>query len=726
VPTGRIRRVEPGPHFPHDRAVFVSGEGLGERNRVAMIVDDMPFLANEEVRYIGEPIALVAASGLREARHAARHAVVEIEASAAIFTLAEAEREWRKNPTRARIFAEYRVNHGNADRAIAAAPIVVEGIYATPDAEQAYIEPQGVIAWPRKGSGILIEGSLQCPYYIHPALVRLLGCDPHEVIVRQAPTGGAFGGKEDFPSLIAGHAALLAHACARPVKLVYPRSEDILYTTKRHPSVVRHVTGLTEDGRLLAMKIEILLDGGAYTTLSPVVLARAVLTATGPYECPNVAIHGVCLATHTPPKGAFRGFGAPQVGFASEVHMDRIAERVGVTPDEIRRRNVVRVGSITATGQTLRESVGAERVLDEALRVSGFREKWNRPGQEGTRDAAESGAAAGRPAVRATESGRARKQRGLGLALIWHGAGFTGSGEKRLASRAALTVEADNRLLIRVSNVEMGQGAHTALPQIAASRLGIPLSLVSCARPDTSEVPDSGPTVASRTVMIVGSLVDDCAGQLARALARVHDDLAGENFDKALTALRATDGPLRFEAVYRVPSWMHWDEEKFIGDAYATFGYACTVAEVEVDTETFEVKVNRIVSACDVGRAINPVSVEGQIEGGVLQGVGFALFERLTLQKGQFEQDRFQTYLIPTALDAPEIIPVIVEERYSGGPGGAKGMGEMPINGPAPAIANAIAQAVGLRICDLPITPETLFTRSRAGEAESTGGSKQQ
>jgi len=331
-------------------------------------------------------------------------------------------------------------------------------------------------------------------------------------------------------------------------------------------------------------------------------------------------------------------------------------------------------------------------VLDEALRRTDFAARWEQ----------------------AARAPGGRRRRGIGLALTWHGGGFTGSGEKQLAGRAALTVEADGRVLIRVSSVEMGQGAHTALAQIAAARLGLPLARVACARPDTSEVPDSGPTVASRTVMIVGALVDDCARQLAEALRAA----AGEaDFDRGLAALRRAGAPLRFESRYAPPSWIEWDPATHRGDAYAVFGYACGVAELEVDAATGEVRVERIVSVCDPGRAVNPAAVEGQIEGAVLQSLGFALLERLTVRDGRYEQDRLQTYALPTALDAPEVTPVLVEEPYSGGPGGAKGVGELPIHAPAPAIANAIARATGARLRELPITPERLWAALGGGPA---------
>jgi CO/xanthine dehydrogenase Mo-binding subunit len=686
VSAGRIRGIAIDPAFPHADAVVVTGDDPGAS---LPAVHDMPFLARGRVRYAGEPVALVAARTPELARAAAGAVRVAVDPEPAILSLEDAEAAWRRDPGAHPPLVEYAIGRGDPEAARRGSSIALERVYRTPAQEHAYIEPQGVIARPRP-RGTVVEGSMQCPYYIRPALAAMLGCAEEDVIVRQCPTGGAFGGKEDFPTLLAGHAALLARACGRPVKMVYGRTEDLRYTTKRHPSIVRCRTGCDRDGRLRAMSIEILLDGGAYTTLSPVVTSRALLHATGPYVCDAVAVRAVCLGTNLPPTGAFRGFGVPQVAFAVETHMDELAEACGLRPDEIRRRNLVRIGSTTATGQVLRESVSAERVLDEALRRSDFATKWEQAKRQ--------------------PAGRLR--RGIGLALAWHGGGFTGSGEKLLAARAALTVEDDDRVLIRVANVEMGQGAHTALAQIAAERLGLPLERVSCARPDTSEVPNSGPTVASRTILIVGRIVDDCARRLAAALRGAS---AAPDFDAALAELRRAGGPLRFESQYRPPDWIRWDQATHRGDAYEVYSYGCAVAELEVDTATGRVRVERIVSACDPGRAINPAAVEGQIAGATLQSLGFALLERLSVREGRYEQDRLQTYALPTALDAPAITPVLVEEPYSDGPAGAKGVGELPIHAPAPAIANAIARATGARLRELPVTPERLWTALREG-----------
>ena len=348
---------------------------------------------------------------------------------------------------------------------------------------------------PATTAAITVYGSLQCPYYVHRALMVLLGLPDDKVRVVQTETGGGFGGKEEYPSMIAGHAALLARKAGRPVKLVYDRVEDMLATTKRHPAIIRHRTGVTRDGRLTAIDIDAVFDGGAYATLSAVVLSRGVIHASGPYRCDHVRIRGRAMMTNTPPNGAFRGFGAPQTQFAVEVHMDRIAEPLGLDPVRVREINALRPGDTTATGQRLGEDCSALQVLREAVKRTDFKR---------------------------ARAGRSRRtNRGIGLSLFFHGSGFTGGGEVKLASKASLALtERGARIL--VASTEIGQGTRTMHAQIVADTLGLPYDCVEVNAADTGVVPDSGPTVASRTCMIVGRILQRCAEEM-RAAARPPD-----------------------------------------------------------------------------------------------------------------------------------------------------------------------------------------------------------
>jgi CO/xanthine dehydrogenase Mo-binding subunit len=572
------------------------------------------------------------------------------------------------------VFKHIRIEKGDVDAALATADLVIEGEYRTGAQEHVYIEPNGVVAVPEDG-GIAVYGSIQCPFYVHRALVVLLGDAVTHVRVVQTETGGGFGGKEEYPSMIAGHAALLALKSGRPVKLIYDRVEDMIATTKRHPSIVRHRTGLTRDGRLVAMDVEVVLDGGAYVTLSPVVLSRGSIHAAGPYRCDAVRIDGRAMFTNTPPNGAFRGFGAPQTQFAVEVHMDRIAETLGIDPVKLRQKNALRPGDTTATGQTLREDCSAIQVLDAAVKRSGYRRKRSK--WRGT-------------------------NKGIGLALFYHGSGFTGSGELKLGSKASLELTLRG-VRILVSSTEIGQGTRTMHAQIVADALGIPYEDVEVAPIETMVVPDSGPTVASRTCMIVG-------GILERAAHEVRERLGG------LTPAEyyRQHGSFTVTTQYEQPAWIAWDEERYRGDAYATYAWACDVAEIEVDPDTLEVHPIRITAVQEIGKAIHPAMARGQIEGGTAQGVGYALIEKVVMRDGAMANAQLTNYTIPTTLDTPEIVVEMLENPYPGGPFGAKGIGELPIDGPAPALVNAI-RSLGMDVREVPAVPEVLLRATTNG-----------
>jgi CO/xanthine dehydrogenase Mo-binding subunit len=628
----------------------------GGRNVVALIEDDQPCLVEQEIHHVAEPVLLLA----HEDRDALLGARVE---------LLQQAREPVLDPERSpHVFKEILIDKGDVERAMARAAIVVEGTYRTGHQEHVYIEPNGVVAVPERG-GITVYGSIQCPYYVHKALVTLLGSSRQHVRVVQTETGGGFGGKEEYPSMISAHAALLALKSGRPVKLIYDREEDMLATTKRHPSIVRHRTGLTRDGRITAMAIDVLLDGGAYVTLSPVVLSRGAIHAAGPYRCANTRIHARAVMTNTPPNGAFRGFGAPQTQFAMEVHMDRIAESLGVDPVSLRRRNALRPGDTTATGQTLGDDCSAHDVLRTALRRAGYRRK--RAAYAGTR-------------------------RGIGVSLFYHGSGFTGSGELKLGSRAALELTATG-VRILTSSTEIGQGTRTMHAQIVADALGVPYEDIEVAAPDTALVPDSGPTVASRTCMVVGRILQHCAEQLREQL----QGLAPQDYFR----LR---GPLRVEKQYEQPEWIRWDEATYRGDAYATYGWGCNVAEVELDPVTHAVRPLRLTAVVDVGKAIHPALARGQVEGGSAQALGWALNEALVMRDGAMVNAQLTNYLIPTTLDTPPMDVVLLEHPYHGGPFGAKGLGELPIDGPAAAVVNAVRQ-LAIDVRAIPATPERIL-----------------
>lgn len=720
-------------------------------NLVALIERDQPFLVRDAFEHMHEPVALIAHPSLEVVRAAAKRVEVVVEALPPRLDFRTAGED--------AVFKTITVRRGAGEEQdafaaeLAACAVTVEGVYETQAQEQCYIEPNGMIArvvcdpddmpsaerpsvptWPSKPFRVEVEGSLQCPYYVHKALCSLFALPEDGVRVAATLAGGGFGGKEDYPSILAGHAGLLALKTRQPVKMIYDRGEDMVATTKRHPSQSRIVTGHDADGRLRCVQIDCRMDGGAYVTLTPVVLSRGVIHAVGPYEVPHVRIAAKAVHTNTPPHGAFRGFGAPQTVFAFERHMDRVADQLGLDPAELRRRNLVVRGGTLAVSQTIEEPIALHAWLDEALDAF----DW-----QGRRARAEAFNA------EAKASGDARR-RGVGLATFMHGAGFTGSGEDYLASKAKVRATAEGRIEICTAQTEIGQGSIAVFSQIAADTMGLQLADVAVARPDTDQVPNSGPTVASRTSMVVGHLVArasedllarlEAAGLLTDADARPEGEALGEDvvvgerpsamvqgrgwgyrpeaLRRALAAAAASGDADVAEgwAQYQRPPGGAWDDTVYKGVAYGTYAWANYLAEVEVDGLTGEVKVVDFLASQEIGRVLNPLLAHGQIEGGVVQAIGWALLEDCVWKDGHLTNGNMTNYVVPTAADVPPIQVRFQESPYAYGPWGAKGIGELPMDGPAPALLNAIAHATGIDLCALPASPERIVAAQLAAE----------
>jgi CO/xanthine dehydrogenase Mo-binding subunit len=690
VPRGRILGIDFDPSIPWDEFTIVTAADVPGKNRVALILDDQPYLADDVVNHPEEPIVLLAHRDRWMVEEGRRHVHVRIAPEPAVLSIDAALSGspviWGTD----NIFKSYLVSRGDLEAAFRDAALVVVGEYETGAQEQLYIEPNGMLAIASPESGVTVWGSLQCPYYVHNALAPLFGLASEKIRVVQMETGGGFGGKEEYPTVIAGHAALLAWKSGRPVKLIYDRAEDMVATTKRHPSRTRHRTAIDADGRLLALDIDFVIDGGAYCTLSPVVLSRGTIHAAGPYYCPNVRVRGRAVATNAPPHGAFRGFGAPQSLFALERHMDRVAAAAGLTPEEFRRRNFITRGQTSAVGQVISEPVDMAALLDRAFELAGYHEK--------------------RARFEAEQTGPIRK--GIGFAAFMHGAGFTGSGEEHLASIVEVEALADARVRVLTANTEIGQGTNTIFAQIAADALRIPFDAIEVVQPDTSLVPNSGPTVASRTCMVVGKLVENAAIGLQRMLAGaglLSDNYSPTAFQSACQVYVADRGPLKASAQYQPAAGLRWDDERYQGDAYGTYAWAVYVAEVSVDLVTFETRVDDFVAVQEVGKVINPVLAKGQIEGGVAQAIGWALYEQVVWREGRMVNAQMTNYIMPTSMDLPPIRVHFEERPYQAGPAGAKGIGELPMDGPAPAIFNAVAHATGINPTRLPLTPESLM-----------------
>jgi len=692
---GRIKSISFEGDIPWDEFTIVTAKDIPGANYVALILTDQPFLAADFVNHPEEPVLLLAHRDKYLLEEARRNVAIEIEEQPAIFSLADslAKKEiiWGED----NVFKKFLVDKGNVDEVWSQADFIVEGEYETGAQEQLYIENNGAIAIANPSEGVTVWGSMQCPYYVHKALVKLFGLPEQKIRIIQTETGGGFGGKEEYPSLIAGHAALLAWKSGKPVKLVYDRAEDMVATTKRHPSRTRHKTAVTRDGKLLAMEIDFVIDGGAYCTLSPVVLSRGTIHSAGPYFCPNVRIHSRAVATNVPPHGAFRGFGAPQSIFALERHMDKVAHAVGLSPEEFRRRNFIHEGQTTATSQIIHERVDMDQLLTRALQLSEYHSKREQFARENI-----------------SRNGRFSRKRGIGFATFMHGAGFTGSGEVFLQSVVSAEATAEGKVRLLAASTEIGQGTNTIFSQIAAETLGLDFDSIEIVQPDTGLVPNSGPTVASRTSMVVGKLVESAVMGLKQTLigsGLLLPEYKESDFKRACAQYVAKFGSLKTSSTYQPPPNVHWDDEKYQGDAYGAYAWAVYVAEVSFDELTYEARVEDFVALQEVGRVLNPVLAAGQIEGGVAQAIGFTLFENVVWKDGRMANNQMTNYIIPTPADIPPIRVYFEENPYAYGPGGAKGIGELPMDGAAPAILNALENATGISFTHVPLMPERLM-----------------
>lgn len=696
---GILKGIHQAEGFDWSQVVVVTAADIPGHNTILLMEEDQPALVavGAHIRHPDEALALVAAPTRALALSALAHLEIEVDALPAVFTTDEALKAEVKVYGDDNLFKTFLIDKGEGDieAALAACDHIVEGEYRTQAQEQMYIEPQGMIATWDDGTCYIV-GSMQCPFYVQKAMRRLLNLDDAHLIVEQAVTGGGFGGKEEYPSMIAGHAALLAMKVGAPVKLIYERDEDIAATTKRHPSIVKHRMGFSKDGTLQAMDVDVVFDGGAYLTLTPVVLSRGVLHAAGPYKCDRTRVRGRAVATNSPPHGAFRGFGAPQTTFAYERQIQKAAEVLGMDPFDLREHNMLREGDRTSTSQLLEGSVGSEEVM------------------RAVRDYAEAN-----PMPKNEEGSSVR--RGRGLSFYFHGAGFTGSGEARLAGRASVALTTQGHFEVRSSSTDIGQGVQTMFTQICATAMGVEVDAIQVLDPVTNRVPDSGPTVASRTCMVVGRVVDQAGRRLRSRIEAWAEEqgFAGLPFREAALAMAKVEGEIVETVQYEPPKGVVWDDETYTGSAYPCYGWAACIVDVSVDLDTFEVSVDHLVHAVDVGKAINPVIVKGQIEGGTLQSLGWALWEDVIYRDGRVQNDRMTNCIIPTFADAPEMTTIIVEEPFAHGPYGAKGVGEIPMDGPCVAAVGAVQDALGslaktTGFDTLPLSPEAIFAAMRS------------
>ena len=672
---GKVRSIRLPP-LP-DGYEKIGAEHIPGNNFVKLLHNDQPIFANEWVNYIGEPMFILVGPKLDILYQLVEKVEVDFEEHPAIFTLEEAIKQ--KDQTGVFAHHEFGESLDVMESIEKHAYQVIEEVYETGYQEHVYLEPQGMLGI-YKEDGILVKGSMQCLYYVKNALISALACEDDEVRVIQSPTGGGFGGKEDFPSMMACHVAIAAKEVKKPVMLLFDRAEDMEVTTKRHPAKFTYRTALDEQGNILSMNVEVFLDGGANAGLSPVVLQRALLNSSGVYKIPHFHAKGYALKTNTVPNGAFRGFGAPQSFAAIESHLGHLSKIVQRDPIEYKRNYLVKQGDPTITNGRFRDPILLEDMIQDLLQTADYtkiKEEFHTFNQQNK-----------------------RYKKGIGASFFLHGCGFTGSGERdHIKAVVKLEKTEKGQVLIRVSNSDMGQGALTTLSKIVAKELDLPYEDILFPDPDTKDVPDSGPTVASRTTMIVGKLLERAAGKLK---AKWQSGVAQEVVEH-----------------YIHEDMIPWDEETFSGDAYPAYSWGVNLIGVKVDILTGNVQVEKVYGSFDIGKAIDERIVKGQIDGGMAQGIAYGFMEKMTSKMGKIQQLSISDYGPPTAMDLVHIESNLYDNPYAGGPYGAKGAGELPLTGGAPAVQAAIEDALQIPFYQIPVTPELIIeslTR-KGGEA---------
>ena len=714
LPHALIRRidVEKALRVPGVVAVLTARDIPGE-NQIGYALPDQPLLNDVKVHYVGDPIALVCAENEEAAFKGVEAVEVEYEELQAVYTIDEAlsEDAPRIHGGEDNIAVTTRVRKGDIEEGFSKAEAIVEDTYETPYQEHMYIEPEAAYAIPEGHDKVTVIGTMQSPFLVREKVAGILGWSLNQVRVIQALTGGAFGGKDDMGPLVCAKAALAAVKLGRPAALIFDRDESAAYSVKRYPARIRYRSGADAEGRMTAVEVDITVDCGAYANRAPFWLWRMTAHAAGPYEVEAVHVDGRAVYTNKVFGGSFRGFGDVAMHFAVESQMDMLAEKLGLDPLEFRLKNVLRPGSRTTTNQLLDHSVGMEECLRGVAEASDW---WNR-----------------RRRVKRAEG----KLRGLGVACAHHGIS-TSRGAPDW-SAASLILNEDGTFTYRTGICELGQGSQFGHAKIVAEILGAPLESIRVEGPDTDSTPNARPTHGSRGLMLGGSAAADAALRLRSRMVKVAAEMLGcDEGDVELRDGRAYDrrrpeNSVSFRELARemyirgvspaaygfyAPPRRYFDPETGLGVAYPVYTFAATVVEVEVDPETGEVKVVEVWPSMDVGRAIDPLLIEGQIHGAIAQGLGFALTENLIVEEGRVLNPNFKDYVIPSSMDMPRVSDVIIVEKpYRHSAFGAKGVGEPAIISIVSAIANAVYHATGIRFRTLPITAERLY-RALRGE----------
>ena len=663
IARGRIKAIHV-PELP-EGYYFISAKDIPAqgKNELWMIAKDWRCFAEDYVLYVGETIGLVVGPDRSVLKRIKAQIKIDYEEQTPAVTIDDGihcvggPMFPEKNSN---VMCELFCEKGRPmDEVFAEADEVFEETIETPYQEHVHLETNSAIADMEDGK-FVFYASAQCPFDIRKSIAGLLDIPYDDIIVRQCTTGGAFGGKEHFPDVLCGALLVAENKIRKPIKMVFDREEDTQFSVKRHPSKCIYKTAV-KDGKITGVYGHIYYNCGAYLSSSYVVLQRGVFHGNGVYTFDNTYLKGEGIGTNMFPSCAFRGFGAPQTLFAIETHLDHLAHHLGVDPLEFKMQYLAKKGDETTTNGHIIEEVKLPEMLDVITRESDY---W--------RKAKEYKPGCGR---------------GIGIALYNHGGAFTGNGEQAIIKAHARLVKTGDRVSIQVGSTEMGQGFKTSLRKICAATLGVSIDQIEYLDPDTSKVVDSGPTAASRSTMIVGRLVERAAQEMKE---------------------RWSEGDFTTEVEYEHPDGYPWDQATFRGDAYLGYGWGVACVEVEVDKLTNEVKTLGVWSSNEIGKAIDELIVHGQINGGILQSLGYGSMEKLEVKGGRFKQKSMSDYVIPTSMDFPKQFYHIQENPYPWGPYGAKGMGELVFNGASAAYVDAVERALNTRFTSIPIPPEAI------------------
>lgn len=677
------------------------------RKQVGGIIADQFVIATDRTRYSGDVVAVVAAESPAIAREAAKQIVVDYEPEAPLLSPEEALAPGapRVHAERANAVTAFRIRHGNMKKGYAQSTAIVEAAFTTQFIEHAYMEPESCVAVPEPDGSVTVHGGMQHPFSTRRFVAAATNLPLAKARIVQTTLGGGFGGKDDTISVMCARAAILALRTKRPVKMTATREESIRESYKRHPFSWRYKAGIGADGKFKAMDVDLVADAGPYCSVSPFVIWRPTVQCTGPYAVPNVRCDTKAVYTNNTFTGAMRGFGSPQHVFACESFVDLCAEKAGLDPLAFRTKNFFTQGATTHTGQKLvKHKVAISEVTEKALKSIGWKKKYllnsrGTPGDDGL-------------------------LHGVGFACSYRGCSLGAEGNDFCS--ALVNIQPDGSTLLEVGVSENGQGLKTAMVHILATEFGIPHERIRFVDTDTSSIPDGGPTVASRGTIVGGNAVIDAAEKIRRMMKPVLKELLGASkkeyvyakgritnptnkksvaFEKAVAACHAKKMYLHTLGAWQGPK-VGWNDATGQGDAYFTYVYACQACELTVDPKSGKVNVLRVAAAHEVGKAINPQMATGQIFGGIVMGMGFALSEEIKHQNGVIQNTNFNTYRIPRSIDTPEMTAILVENPDATGPWGAKSLGE-PVNElMGGAVANAVAAATGVRFFRTPITAE--------------------